>query len=190
MVRKRKQALCSLCCTLQHISALCYTCQNVKPKSHRRLSDKAIDTRGPSPGRVLSGQLGGATRKSTANMHSANKAGRGSTNIVPATINPWQVNAKGCLLRREVCRKTLAFKNWPIFYVHVDMWWICPMWAKCTFGDQKGLTWKKDMLFYNFPFHGTKSCRLFKKMAIFSFVVGRKVVFWGSKKVFWGALGV
>ena len=38
-------------------------------------------------------------------------------------------------------------KNLPIFScVHVDMWWIGPMWPKCAFGDQKGLMLREAML--------------------------------------------
>ena len=63
----------------------------------------------------------------------------------PSTPNPTQVSWE-----------TLILKNWPIFLRHVDMWWFCPMWPKCAFGDQKGLIRIKDMPFGNPPYHRTK----------------------------------
>ena len=74
-------------------------------------------------------------------------------------------------------------------YVHVNMWWIDPMWPKCAFGNQKGLIWKEAMSFGNPPYHGTKNCGLFKNGNFyFLLFMGQKGVF-GVKKwccgVFW-----
>ena len=70
------------------------------------------------------------------------------------------------------------------------MWWFCPMWPKCAFGDQKCLIRNKDMLFGNPPHHGTKNCGLNEKNRFLIFCLSwvKKWCF-GSKKrwfgVFW-----
>ena len=61
----------------------------------------------------------------------------------------------------------------------MDIWWICPMWTKCAFGDQKDHIWKKkDMPFGNPLIMGPKIADYF-----FTFM-GRKVVFWVKKQCF------
>ena len=60
-------------------------------------------------------------------------------------------------------------------HVHVDMWWTCPMWPKCAFGDQKGLIRTKDMLFGN-PLIMGQNCGLYQ--FYFLLFMGPKVVFW------------
>ena len=85
--------------------------------------------------------------------------------------------------------KTPYFENLADFScVHVDMWWIGPMWPKCAFGDQKGLIWKESMLFGNPLHHGTKNCELFKKcrILIFYFLVKGDIL--SKKTVFGGVL--
>ena len=69
--------------------------------------------------------------------------------------------------------------------MHVDMWWIGPMWPKC--GDQKGIIWKNDMPFGNPPHHATKNCGGFKKFESGLFLASdwSKSVFLGQKTVFW-----
>ena len=91
-----------------------------------------------------------------------------------STLNPTQISWK-----------TLILKNWPIFLRHVDMWWFCPMWPKCAFGDQKCLIRNKDMPFGNPSHHGTKnSMRTFRKNRFFYFFCLSWVKKWcfGSKK--------
>ena len=69
--------------------------------------------------------------------------------------------------------------------MHVDMWWIGPIWPKCAFGRQKAS-------------FGMKTCRfkldillINKKLGISNFAfftcMGQKVFFW-SKTVFLGVL--
>ena len=50
--------------------------------------------------------------------------------------------------------------------VHVDMWWIGPMWPKCAFGDKKGLIWGKGMPFGNLPHHWRRNCELFENIIL------------------------
>ena len=60
------------------------------------------------------------------------------------------------------------------------MWWVCPVWPKCAFGDQKCPIWNKDMPFGNPTYHETKIANFLKKV-IFHFLspfIGQKVVFW------------
>ena len=54
--------------------------------------------------------------------------------------------------------ETLFLKKIDRFFFlrHVDVWWFCPMWPKCAFGDPKGLIGRKDMPFGNPPYHRTK----------------------------------
>ena len=65
------------------------------------------------------------------------------------------------------------------------------MWPKCTFGDQKGLIRKKDMLFGNIPYHGTKKCgrlQISFFFFYFYFLSWVKSGFWVQKRcfgVFW-----
>ena len=54
------------------------------------------------------------------------------------------------------------------------------MWPKCTFADQKGLIWNKDMPFGNPLYDGTRNCGPLEK-TIFIFYS-----FYGSKS---GVLG-
>ena len=39
------------------------------------------------------------------------------------------------------------FEKMVDFLRHGDMWWFCPTWPKCAFGDQKGLIRNKDVPF-------------------------------------------
>ena len=70
---------------------------------------------------------------------------------------------------------------------HVDMWWFCPMWPKCAFGDQKGLIRNKDMPFGNPLYHGTKNCRPLEKIDFFIFCLlwVKKWCFGSKKRWFW-----
>ena len=65
------------------------------------------------------------------------------------------------------------------------MWWFCPTWPKCAFGDQKCLIRNKDVPFGNLPHHGTKNCGLLQNIDFFISLpfMGQKVVFWVKKTV-------
>ena len=92
----------------------------------------------------------------------------------PSTPNPTQVSWK-----------TLILKNWLIFLRHVDMWWFCPRWPKCAFGDQKCLIRNKDMPFGNPLHHGTRNGGLLENINFYfclSWV--KKVVFLVKKRWF------
>ena len=55
--------------------------------------------------------------------------------------------------------------------MHVDMWWIGPIWPKHAFGDQKGLIRKKDMPFGDSPDHAKMFANFSKnRFIIFSFL--------------------
>ena len=73
-------------------------------------------------------------------------------------------------------------------HVHVDMWWFCPMWPKCAFGDQKGLTRKKTAVWQS-PSSSDKNCELFKKTSIFFNPFKSKRGCFGSKNGALGCLG-
>ena len=81
--------------------------------------------------------------------------------------------------------KPLFWKIGRFFLRHEDMWWFCPTWPKCAFGDQKGLIQNKDIPFGNPPHHGTKHCGLLKNTDFFIFLpfMGQEVVFWVKKTV-------
>jgi hypothetical protein len=70
------------------------------------------------------------------------------------------------------------------------MWWIGPMWPKCTFGDQKGLIRNKNMPFGNPPYHETKNCRFLKDIDFFIFLpfMGQKRGVLAQKTVFLSVL--
>ena len=66
------------------------------------------------------------------------------------------------------------------------MWWFCPMWPKCAFGDQKGLIWKKRHAIWQSPLSWKEKLRTFKN-SIFTFY-GSKSGILGQKRcfgVFW-----
>ena len=65
---------------------------------------------------------------------------------------------------------------------HVNMRWIGPMWPRCTFGDQKGLIWKKVLPFGNPPHYWTKNCGLFQILIFF-------ILYWSKRDCF-GYFGV
>ena len=69
---------------------------------------------------------------------------------------------------------------------HVDMWWVCPMWPKCAFGDPKCPIRNKDMPFGNPPHHGTKNCGLLKNIDFFVYFY----LLYVKKWCFWSQNGV
>ena len=75
--------------------------------------------------------------------------------------------------------------------VHVDMWWIGPMWPKCAFGDQKGLIWKKPCRLATPLIMGQEIADFSKILFSFlkwDFFMGQKKGVLGQKTVFWGVL--
>ena len=76
--------------------------------------------------------------------------------------------------------KSFISKIGRFFLRHVDMWWFCPMWPKCAFGDQKGLIRNKDVPFGNPPHHGTRNCGLLPNIDFFYLSWVKKWCF-GSK---------
>ena len=73
----------------------------------------------------------------------------------------------------------------------VDMWWICPMWPKCAFGDQKDLIWKKRHAVWQSLSSSSWDKKLWtfqKNIISFLLFMGQKVVFWVKKRCFGGVL--
>ena len=71
--------------------------------------------------------------------------------------------------------------------VHVNMWWIGPMWPKCAFGDQKGLIWKKKprrlaiLLIIGHEITDFSKIYFFLLLWVKRGVLGQRTMFW----VFW-----